>query len=289
MKQKNAFYLFILYSLLKSSFQQPIIIPIEPGLDVEHNENSNNDNEQDGDKPIIVTKEITGNDGQHIKITRIHYHKTKNLNGDSEAITPFQIIRIFDNRVNSIFDDIIRQSFKSFFNIVENSDDDNSDDDTDDLRQKKINKRRNKKYNRKKDGIDEIFDEIEKQFDFVEENQNKINNGEENKNKEKNDSDNKKNVLSKETKSKNGKSNEKSKVIPDMSKSPKKKTKLSRKQLIFSRVCKYIFYMIILFGFYWLIKKLLEFLEIIDPDGATEVKIQDEETTNLKKTENKQS
>ena len=284
MKQKNAFYLFILYSLLKSSFQQPIIIPIEPGLDVEHNENSNNDNEQDGDKPIIVTKEITGNDGQHIKITRIHYHKTKNLNGDSEAITPFQIIRIFDNRVNSIFEDIIRQSFRSFFNIVENSDDD--DDDTEDTRQKKINKRRNKKYNRKKDGIDDIFDEIEKQFDFVKENGNKTNNEEENKNKEKND--NKKNVVSKETKSKN-KNNEKSKENPAMTKSSKKKKKLSRKQLIFSRVCKYIFYMIILFGFYWLIKKLLEFLEIIDPDGATEVKIQDEETTNLKKTENKQS
>ena len=289
MKQKDVFFLFILYCLLKISHQQQIIIPIEPGLDVEHNENNNDDNEQDGDQPIVVTKEITGNDGQHIKITRIHYHKTKNLHGDSQAITPFQIIRIFDNRVNNIFEDIIRQSFRSFFNIVDNSDDDDNDDDTD-ARQKKINKRRNKKYNRQKDGIGDIFDEIEKQFDFVEENKNKTNNGEENKNKEKKDSDNKKNVVNKETKSKSeNKSNEKSKVIPDMTKSSKKKKKLSRKQLIFSRVCKYIFYMIILFGFYWLIKKLLEFLEIIDPEGATEVKIQDEETTNLKKTENKQS
>ena len=288
MKQKNAFFLFILYCLLNSSFQQPIIIPIEPGLDIEHNENNNNDNEPEGEQPIVETKEITGNNGQHIKITRIHYHKTKNLNGNSEAITPFQIIRIFDSRVNSIFEDVVRQAlgFRSFFNMVENSDDDdNSDDDTEDARQKKINKRRNKKYN-KKDGIDDIFDEIEKQFDLVEENENKTNNGEENKE----NNDNKNNVVNKEKESKDeNKSNEKSKVNPDIAKSSKKAKKLSRKQLIFSRVFKYIFYMIILYGFYWLIKKLLEFLEIIDPDGATEVKIQDEETTNLKKTENKQS
>ena len=286
MKQKNIFFLFILYCLSKNSNQQQIIIPLEPGLDVEHNENNNNDNDQEVDQPIVITKEITRNDGQHIKITKIHFHKTKNLNGDSDAITPFQIIRIFDNRVNSIFEDIIRQTlgFRSFFNMVENSDD---DDDTEDTRQKKINKRRNKKYN-KKDVVDDIFDEIEKQFDLIEKNENKTNYKEENTNKENNESDNKKNVVSKETKSKKGnKSNEKSKVNLDVTKSAKKKKKLSRKQLIFSRVCKYIFYMIILFGFYWLIKKFLEFLEIIDPDGVTEAKIQDEETTNLKKIENK--
>ena len=246
MKQKNVFFLFLLYCLSKNSLQQPIIIPIEPGLDVEHNENNNNDNEQDGDQPIVITKEIKGNDGQHIKITRIHYHKTKHLNGNSEAITPFQIIRIFDNRVNSIFEDIIRQSlgFRSFFNMVEDSEDNDTEDDTEDTRQKKINKRRNKKYN-KKDGIDNIFDEIEKQFNLVDENENKTNNGEENKNKENDDNDNKKDVVSKDTKSKNEKkSNEKSKANPDLTKSSKKKKKLSRKQLIFSRVCKYIFYMI---------------------------------------------
>jgi hypothetical protein len=292
MKQKNIFFLFILYCLSKNSLQQQLIIPIEPGLDVEHNENNNNDNEKEGDQPIIITKEITRNDGQHIKITKIHFHKTKNLNGDSDAITPFQIIRIFDNRVNSIFEDIIRQTlgFRSIFNMVENADDDDdSGDDTEDTKQKKINKRRNKKYN-KKNGVDDIFDEIEKQFDLIEENENKnkTNYKEENANKENNESDNKKNEVSKETKSKNGnKSNEKSKENLDMAKSAKKKKKLSRKQLIFSRVCKYIFYMIILFGFYWLIKKFLEFLEIIDPDGVTEAKIQDEETTNLKKIENK--
>ena len=68
----------------------------------------------------------------------------------------------------------------------------------------------------------------------------------------------------------------------------KKKKKLSRRELIFSRVCKYIFYSLILFTIYILAKKLLEFFEVIDPDNATEVKIENDEMTNLKKTsENK--
>ena len=56
----------------------------------------------------------------------------------------------------------------------------------------------------------------------------------------------------------------------------KNKKKLSRKELIFSRVCKYIFYSIILFTIYILIKKVLEVLEIIDPDNTVEVKIENE-------------
>ena len=66
--------------------------------------------------------------------------------------------------------------------------------------------------------------------------------------------------------------------------------KLSRRELIFSRVCKYIFYSIILFTIYILVKKLLEVLEIIEPDNAVEVKIENDETSKLKKTtENKQN
>ena len=46
-----------------------------------------------------------------------------------------------------------------------------------------------------------------------------------------------------------------------------KKKKLSNKEVIFSRVCKYIFYSIILFTIYILVRKLLELLEIIDPES----------------------
>ena len=44
----------------------------------------------------------------------------------------------------------------------------------------------------------------------------------------------------------------------------------------------------ILFAFYFLIKKILEFLEIIDPEGASEYKVLEEEAVHLKKEENKQ-
>ena len=72
----------------------------------------------------------------------------------------------------------------------------------------------------------------------------------------------------------------------------KKKKKLSKKQLFFSRLCKYIFYSIILFTVYLLVKKLLEVLEIIEPEDYVEVKINnepDEESINLKMAENKQN
>ena len=52
------------------------------------------------------------------------------------------------------------------------------------------------------------------------------------------------------------------------------------------------FYSIVLFTVYIIVKKLLEFLDIIDPDDYIEVKINnepDEEAINLKKSENKQN
>ena len=58
--------------------------------------------------------------------------------------------------------------------------------------------------------------------------------------------------------------------------------RLTRKEIIFSRVCKYIFYSIILFTFYILIKKLLEILEIIDPE-----KSEKNVDINIKNNENK--
>ena len=110
-----------------------------------------------------------------------------------------------------------------------------------------------------------------------------------NKNKKEEDDDNK--LVQKEKNTKRfGKLNiDEEKMKNTMN---KKRKKLSRKQLILSRVCKYIFYSIVLFTVYILVKKLLEFLDIIDPDDFIEVKINnepDEESINLKKSENKQN
>ena len=65
---------------------------------------------------------------------------------------------------------------------------------------------------------------------------------------------------------------------------------MSTKQLIFSRICKYIFYSLIIFTIYIISKKILEILDIIDPDNAVQITIENEEVSKLKKdTENKQS
>ena len=96
---------------------------------------------------------------------------------------------------------------------------------------------------------------------------------------------------SKKDKNKNGKKEKKDnkkyfgklKVNPDVLKPKKRMKKLSSKEIIFSRVCKYIFYSIILFTIYVLVRKLLELLDIIDPQasiGQKDVKINNKEEKN---------
>ena len=268
MKERIIFLIIIQISIFfKKSFQQPIIIPINPI--------QNNNDSEDGVQQIIETKQFQDENGNNIRITRIHFHRTKNLNGNSQKQTPLQIMRNFDDRVNSIFEDIIRQSLgiKMILDGLSMADDEE-------------NENRNKSAKKEKDIFDEFFDDDEEEEEEVE---------------EKNKTDNKnitiKNDLTKNKKKekrilKKGKKDENNKKIGKLNvdmnniknKLKKNKKKLSRKELIFSRVCKYIFYSIILFTLYILVKKVLEILEIIDPDNAVEVKIENEETSKLKKT-----
>ena len=289
---KGKFLLFIFCVLLKNILPQTILFPIDP-FRLTNDDNEKNENTTEDDKPIVETKELKDEDGNNIRITKIHYHRTKNLSGNSEAITPIQIMRIFDNRVNSIFEDLIRQSMgiKMLLNGLSMVDEDENED-----KEEKI--LRNKTENEEKS----IFEEFELEEDDDEEEKEDINKIE-NKNdtiiRGKNDNEklekksSKKEKKEKELKDgKNIKKIGKFKVNMDnlKNKNKKNKKKLSKRELIFSRVCKYIFYSIILFTIYILVKKLLEVLEIIDPDNAVEVKIENDETSKLKKTtENKQN
>jgi hypothetical protein len=334
MKGISFLYILIFFNLSKKSFQQQILIPLDPGFDDNSNDNINdNDNDQDGNQSIVETKEYQSSDGTPIKITRIHYHKTKNLNGDSEAITPFQMLKIFDDRVNSIFEEFVKESmgFSNLFHRI-NMDYDNDDDFSNTGRKKRI---------KKVDDIDELFneiDKIEKKFSVNDEDEDDdekdddfefkiINTKNENSTKkiddekeydpklnDVNQDQRQKKIKERKNKKKNGKNggnkkNEKTNENNEVKKSNEpnnsnikkdeksneniknkkvKGNKLTRKQLIFSRICKYIFYTMILFAFYFIIKKILEFLEIIDPEGASEYKILDEEAVHLKKEDNKQ-
>lgn len=289
MKGKILIFIFISYNILKITFQQPIIFPIDiDELDEEDKEDKDDldtkvkvkaGDDDDDEKPIVETKEYKGKDGSHIKITRIHYNKSKNLKEDSEAITPFQMMKIFDDRVNSIFEDMIRESMGikmllnglSIFNDDENEEVDSKN-----------------KTNDEKSIIEEFFEDDE------EDEKNQIAVDSNNSNIQENDKNNEKKekrVLKKENdKEIDDKKDSKAGQSKNNMDIKKDKKKLNRRELIFSRVCKYIFYSLILFIIYILIKRLLIFLEIIDPDNAVEVKVENDETSKLKKTsENKQS
>ena len=292
MKSKSFMFILLLTILFKNIYQQPIIIPLDPDFDEEDldktkdsdldkeiekalgpikRRNKNVEKEEEMDQPIVETKELRDSNGNNIRITRIHYHRTKNLHGnnmnsESEAITPIQMMRIFDSRINSIFEDFIRQSIgiKMLLNGLSMIDEDEEEIEPD---------KKKTKTNEK----------IPKDFELEE--------GENTKNKvEKKNTEKKEKEEKNKNKNKN-KGEKKFEVSKDnLTNKVKGKKKLSRRELIFSRVCKYIFYSIIIFTIYILIKKLLEILEIIDPDNAVEIKIENDEESKLKKTiENKQN
>ena len=306
MKSKFFIFIFLLTILFKSINQQQIIIPLDPDFDEEDNNKKKNkdlendldidkeiekelgpirrrnnvDKEEEMEQPIIETKELKDSNGNNIKVTRIHYHRTKNLHGDmnSEAFTPLKIIRIFDNRVDSIFEDFIRQSIgiKMLLNGLSMMDEEEEE----------------KEENQNKTNKKSKFEDFE--LEDEENSKNQL----ENKNaKDKNAKKEKKAEKGKIEKKEGDRKNKSEKKIgklgvniENIKNQNKRKKKLSRRELIFSRVCKYIFYSIIIYTIYILIKKLLEVLEIIDPDNAVEVKIENDETSKLKKvTESKQS
>ena len=273
-------------------------------------------NKDEDDEPNIVeTKHYQDNNGNNITITRIHYHRSKNLKGNREAITPFQMMRIFDDRVNSIFEDMIRQSMgiKMLLNGLSMMD----DDDDNEIETEKKNKQ--KKGKTIFDDFDEFFEDeeeeenkkkdVNKKGNINEEKEDEIEEREEKKEKigekvdekgekvdekvdekvEKNEKRALKRELKREKKEENEENTKKFgklKINMDNVKNKIKKNKkrLNRREIIFSRICKYIFYSIILFTIYILTKKLLVLLEIIDPDNAVEIKIDNDETSKLKKT-----
>lgn len=280
MKEKIFIFIFLFFSFLKITYLQQILIPLDPENlgddDEKKNKNDKKIKEEEEEKPIIITQELKGKDGTNIRITRIHYGRTKNLNGNkNDGVTPIQIMRIFDDRVNSIFEDMIRQSLglNLFLNALSSFDD---------------NENENNKTNDEKS----IFEDFD--LDKDEDKNNKVDN--KNNSNAIQDKKNNKRILKKDkndaVQAKNVQKFGKLTVNMDNLKKKIKKGKkpLSKRQIIFSRVCKYIFYSLILFTIYILVKKLLEVLEIIDPDNAVEVKIENDETSKLKKTtENKQN
>ena len=299
MGELNKFFVLAIFLLIIESSLEQIIIPI------------NNMNEENG--PTIVTKEsftIKGFDGTPMRVTRINIQRnSKNLNGGGgDKHTPLELMRLMDDRINSIFEDIISQriGLKIIFNDFNGGNKEKEEDKVEENNDKK-NDNEEKNKNEAKENIENIDDkEFELDEDKKEDNNDKIieqdkqQNKTEEVNKTEEIKDNKKsrnNKIDKNKKErKEKKIDEKTKMIgklkvnPEVLKPKKKIKKLSKKEIIFSRVCKYIFYSIILFTIYVLVRKLLELLEIIDPEnnlGIKDVKINNNQEENKKDDENK--
>ena len=288
-KKIISFGFFLIF--IKLSLEE-IIIPVNPV------------SEENG--PTIMTREtftVQSNDGTPIRITRIGFHRNgRNLNGNNrDRQTPLALMRLMDDTISSIFEEIISQRIG--FNLIRGKrEEENKNENNDNKNEQEKNNKENKDNNDNKEfELDENKDNKD--------NKDKKDNSkakeegkpqqnittQENKTLEDNKDNNKKNITNTSNTKQEKKSGEKKKMIgklkvnPDSLKPKKRKgkKKLSRKEIIFSRICKYIFYSIILFTLYVLIRKLLELLEIIDPEtdlGLKQVKTNNEEE--LRKKEN---
>ena len=258
MKSYTNYFLFLLIiSLIQYSSSQIFITPL--GGDM-------------GTPTIISRQTITvqSNDGTPVTITKINIRPGRNINGGSNRLTPFDLMRLADSRMNEFFEAIISrqiQLFRAMEREEEKREKENKEKEIENNKED-INKDNNQSENENKNNtIDD------KEFELDENDENKKDNKDNINEKNKESKENVNNTISNKNKNKRkiGKLYVNEEVFKKGNKTnieKKNRKKLTRKEIIFSRVCKYIFYSIILFTFYILIKKLLEILDIIDPEGS---------------------
>ena len=253
----NNFLFLLIISLIQYSSSQIFITPI--GGDM-------------GTPTIISRQTITvqSNDGTPVTITKINIRPGRNINGGSNRLTPFDLMRLADSRMNEFFEAIISrqiQLFRAMEREEENREKENKEKEIENNKED-INKDNNQNENENKNNtIDD------KEFELDENDENKKDNKDNINEENKESKENVNNTISNKNKNKRkiGKLYVNEEVFKKGNKTnieKKNRKKLTRKEIIFSRVCKYIFYSIILFTFYILIKKLLEILDIIDPEGS---------------------
>ena len=281
----NYFIFLLILSLFQYSSQQIFITPI--GADV--------------GGPTIISRQtftVQSNDGTPVTITKINIRPGRNINGGSNRLTPFDLMRLADSRMNDFFEAIISrqlQLFQALEQEEERREKENKEKEIE--KENENNKEGNNNDNNQNENKNNTIDD--KEFELDEENNdNKDKNDNINNDNNKDDNKEEKKENKEERKKENIKINDKYKnkkkigklyVDEEVIKKGNKannvrlnRKRLTRKEIIFSRVCKYIFYSIILFTFYILIKKLFEILEIIDPE-----KSEKNVDINIKNNENK--
>ena len=102
MKSYTNYFLFLLIiSLIQYSSSQIFITPL--GGDM-------------GTPTIISRQTITvqSNDGTPVTITKINIRPGRNINGGSNRLTPFDLMRLADSRMNEFFEAIISRQIQLF-------------------------------------------------------------------------------------------------------------------------------------------------------------------------------
>ena len=256
-----SFLFFIFFNIPKSK-EDIVIRPINIFNPFSLFEDSNG---QQGSEPTIVSKKTytVNGPGGPIRVTQVHISKGKNLGGDSNRPTPISMLSDLDSFFNDFFEQMIlgtrvvqavdEMNRKQNQMINENSENKENNKNKEKSENKENNnekKENNGKYNNMNFELDDENDE--KKSDDKKEykkNDNKNGNVEINRDKMKN--------------------NNKNDSIKRINKKIKGLTrKITKKEIIFSRICKYIFYSIILFTVYLIGKKFLAFLEVLDPDNG---------------------
>ena len=267
----NYFIFLLILSLFQYSSQQIFITPI--GADV--------------GGPTIISRQtftVQSNDGTPVTITKINIRPGRNINGGSNRLTPFDLMRLADSRMNDFFEAIISRQLQLFQALEQ--EEERREKENKEKEIEKENENKNNTIDDKEFELDEENNDNKDKNDNINNDNNKDDNKEE---KKENKEERKKENIKINDKYKNKKKIGKLYVDEEVIKKGNKannvrlnRKRLTRKEIIFSRVCKYIFYSIILFTFYILIKKLLEILEIIDPE-----KSEKNVDINIKNNENK--
>lgn len=258
-----------------------------------------------GGEGKVTTKTYTVGSGKNvIHVTEVRGFK--NLNPGKRRTNPLQMMSNIDTFFDSIFEKLVDDMVDNMFPIrvrrgpeTENQQpeeekveeiDVSLDEEDEDMSKKDVKK----EENQKKEEIKEEEKKVNKDNNdlIIEENNNK---------KESSDKPNKEEIITKTDEIKKEDKNKdethhdqhKGDIVSTSinsgqndqiftAKQKKKQIKADRKRAIFSKVCKYIFYCIILFTFYILLKGLFKLMDIVDESKPEENSIAQQEQTKTK-------
>lgn len=231
----------------------------------EHRKNENNERGNDEDQTVTTNSYVVNTESGPVRITQVHVRR--NLNADRERKTPIRIIRNVDSYFDNIFDSFIGNMINmQHMNIINHIRKDQSQREEELKSQEKTTEiQQNQSANDDNEDIDTRLDEDnpsdQEAIKKIEQNDDKQNYT----NKQIFNPTNTQ-AFKMKTSSSSVSSTNKTKVesILNINKMKEYQEKRKKRQKLFVQICKYVFYSIILFSFYIVLKKMFQLLDLID-------------------------